>query len=120
MNSSTETREILKKYYDGLSSKGDWYSMLSDEILLTGTIAKESKGKEPFVNNNFFKMIRSLKVKQMIVENESACALIGYDLVSPKGRSFSSDVAEIWKVKDKKLDFLAIFFDTAEFQRSMT
>jgi len=119
LDSSTETREMLKKYYDGLSSKGDWNSMLSEEILLTGTVAKESKGKEPFVNNNFFKMVRSLKIKLLMVENENACALVSYDLMSPKGKSFTSEVAEIWKVKDRKLDSLAIYFDTAAFQKSM-
>lgn len=94
--------------------------MLSDQILLTGTIAKESKGKDAFVNNNFFKMVRDLKVKQTIVENENACVLVSYDLLSPKGKSFTSDVAEIWKVKEGKLDSLAIYFDTAAFQKSMT
>jgi ketosteroid isomerase-like protein len=119
LNGSTETLEILKRYYFGLSSKGDWHSMLSEDILLTGTIAKESKGKEPFVNNNFFKMVKGLKVLGTIVENEKACALVSYDLMSPKGKSFSSDVAEIWKVKNGKLDSLAIYFDTAAFQKSM-
>jgi ketosteroid isomerase-like protein len=119
LNISRETREILEKYYTGLSNRGDWHSMLSEEILLTGTIAKESRGKEPFINNNFFKMVRGLKVKEMIVENEKACSLVSYDLMSPKGKSFASDVAEIWKVKDGKLDSLAIYFDTAAFQKSM-
>ena len=120
MSASETTKEILKKYYEGLSSKGDWHSMLSQEILLTGTIAKETKGKEFFVNNNFFKMVEALKVKQMIIENENACALVNYDLMSPKGKSLTSDVAEIWKVKDDKLVYLAIFFDTAAFQKSLT
>ncbi len=119
MNTSTETKEILQKYYDCLSKKEGWQSLLSDDILLTGTVAKESKGKEPFVNNNFFKMVKDLKLKRMIVENENACALVSYDLTSPKGKNFSSDVAEIWKVKDGKLDSLAIYFDTAEFQKSI-
>ena len=120
LDGSTETREMLKRYYAGLSSKGDWNSMLSEGILLTGTIANESKGKEPFVNNNFFKMVRGLKIKLLMVENENACALVSYDLISPKGKSFTSDVAEIWKIKDGKLDSLAIYFDTAAFQKSMT
>jgi hypothetical protein len=119
LTESVETRGLLKKYYDGLSARGDWHSMLSEEILLTGTIAKESKGKEAFVSNNFFKMVRSLRVKLMIVENENACALVKYDLLSPKGKTFSSEVAEIWKVKNRKLDSLAIYFDTADFQKSM-
>lgn len=76
--------------------------MLSDEILLTGTIAKESRRKEPFVNNNF-KMVTGLKVKEMIAENKKACALVSYDLMFRKDKSFSSEVAEIWKVKDERL-----------------
>jgi ketosteroid isomerase-like protein len=109
--------DVLNKYYKGLYSRGDWHSMLSDDILLTGTIAKESMGKEAFVNNNFFKMVKGLKLKQMIVEDANACAIVNYDLISPKGKSFSSEVAEIWKVKDGKLSSLAIYFDTAAFQR---
>ena len=92
--STSTVKELLNKYYDGLASKGDWHSMLSDEILLTGTIVKESRGKKPFVNNNFFKMVRGLKVKEMIVENEKACALVSYDLTSPKGKSFSSVITK--------------------------
>ena len=115
--SHSETVDILNKYYKGLYSRGDWHSMLSDDILLTGTIAKESRGKEAFVNNNFFKMVKGLKVKQMIIENGNACAIVSYDLMSPKGKSVSSEVAEIWKVKAGKLSSLAIDFDTAAFQR---
>jgi len=62
-------------------------------------------------------MVKHLEVKLMIVENENACALVSYDLISPKGKNFSGDVAEIWKVKDGKLESLAIYFDTAEFQK---
>src|SRR5512138_908500 len=116
---SQPIRELLKAYYHGLSLKGDWHSMLSDDILLTGTIAKESRGKDAFVNNNFFKMVQSLTVKQMIVDGENACAIVSYNLTSPKGKNFSSEVAEIWKAKDHKLESLAIYFDTAGFQKSM-
>ena len=118
MNNPT-IKEILNIYYQDLGSNGDWDSMLSDEISLTGTIAKETKGKEQLVNNNFFKMVRSLKVKNMIIENDTACAIVSYDLMSPKGKSFSSEVAEIWKAKDGKLEALAIYFDTADFQKNM-
>jgi ketosteroid isomerase-like protein len=120
MTSSAETRTLLNKYYDALLKKEDWPSLLSDDVLLTGTVVKESRGKELFISNDFFRMIRGLKVRQMIVENDNAFALVSYDLVSPKGVIFSSDVAEIWRVKDNKLASLAIYFDTAAFQRSMT
>ncbi len=119
LSSLSEVKNLLERYYEGLSKKGDWHSMLSEKILLTGTIAKESTGKEQFVNNNFFKMVRGLNVKIMIVENDNACAVVDYDLMSPKGKSFTSEVAEIWKAKDGKLESLAIYFDTAQFQKDM-
>ncbi len=119
MEKQKEIRAILQEYYRRLSSEGDWHSLVSGEILLTGTIAKETKGKELFVNNNFFKLIRGLKVKQLIAENDSACAIVHYDLMSPKGKGFESDVAEIWEAKNGKLESLAIYFDTAGFQRAM-
>jgi hypothetical protein len=103
MTSSAETRALLNKYYDDLAKKEGWQSLLSDDVLLTGTVAKESRGRELFVTNNFFRMIKGLKVRQMIIENDNAFALVNYDLVSPKGTGFSSDVAEIWKVKGNKL-----------------
>ena len=56
----------------------------------------------------------------MIVENEKACAVVSYDLISPKGKPFQSIAAENWKVKEGKLDSLAIYFDTAAFQQAMT
>ncbi|MGZ4908223.1 MAG: nuclear transport factor 2 family protein [Halobacteriota archaeon] len=119
MNTSEQAKEILQRYYDGLSRKEGWQSLLSDDIVLTGTVAQESRGKELFVNNNFFKMVKSLHVEQMIVENDNACAVVSYDLISPTGTRFSSDVAEIWKVKDGRLTSLAIYFDTAEFQKAV-
>ncbi len=119
MENSKKTKELLNKYYDGLSRKGDWGSLLSENFLLTGNVAKETRGREVFVNNPFFKLVKGLKAKTMIIEGESACAVVNYDLVSPKGKSLSSDVAEIWKVKNGKLDSIAIYFDTAAFQKFM-
>ncbi len=120
MDSSAATKELVKKYYDGLSRKAEWGHLLSDSFLLTGTIAKESRGRDAYVNNQFFKLVRGLTVKEMAIEGEKAFALVNYSLVSPKGRSFSSDVGEFWKVKNGKLDSVAIYFDTAAFNSSMT
>jgi hypothetical protein len=37
-----------------------------------------------------WKLVKSLRVKEMIVEGESAFALVNYDLLSPKGSPFLS------------------------------
>lgn len=50
-----DTKELIDKYYDLLSKKGDWGSLLSDDFLLTGTVQKESRGREAYVSNNFLR-----------------------------------------------------------------
>ena len=51
----------------------------------------------------------------MIVDDDDACVIGNYDYVFPNGKSINGDVAEIWKVKNGKLDSLTIFFDTLTF-----
>ena len=113
------TKELVDGYYDRLSKKEEWGSLLSDEFLCTGTGIKESMGREAYVNNTFFKGIKSLKVKSMLIDGDKACAVVSYDLISSKGNNFKADVAEIWKIKNGKLDSIAIYFDTAFFQKAM-
>jgi ketosteroid isomerase-like protein len=119
MTDSDMTKELLDKYYEGLRKKGDFGSILSDAFSLTGTVVKETIGREAYVNNNFFKGMLSLKIKSTIIEGDSACVIVNYDLMSPKGNKFSADVAEVWNVKNGKLDSAAIYFDTAYFQKAM-
>jgi ketosteroid isomerase-like protein len=115
MTGASEIRELLKRYYDGVSKGGEWSHLLSENFLLTGTVPKESRGRDLYVNNSFFKMVKGLRVKELITEGDSGFAIISYDLVSPKGKPFSSEVAEFWKAKEGKLDSVAIYFDTAAF-----
>lgn len=115
----TDTRRLLEGYYDGLLTRNGWDQLLSDDVLLTGTVAKESRGRQEYSNNNFFKMVRGLRVKEMLVEGDRGFALVHYDLVSPRGRTFSSDVAELWKTNDHRLASVAIYFDTAAFASAM-
>lgn len=112
-------KELLKNYYEGLSRKSGWEQLLSENFLFTGTVAKETRSRDVYVNNGFFKLVQGLKVKEMVVEGESAIALVNYDLVSPKGKTLSCDVAEFWKVKNGELDSVAIYFDTTAFSNFM-
>ena len=101
-------------------SKGtDWGALLTDGFLLTGTVTNETKGKGAYMGNNFFKMVRGLRVKELITEDISGFALVSYDLVSPKGRPFTSEVAEFWKAEGGKLGSVAIYFDTSAFAKSL-
>ena len=112
-----ETKKLLSEYYKCLSGKGPVGALLSEDIVLSGTVAKENRGKEAFLNNLFFQFIKSLEVKTMIIENDCACAVVRYELVSSKGGGLSCDVAEIWGLRNGKLCSLAMYFDTAAYQK---
>jgi ketosteroid isomerase-like protein len=122
-NSRRETMStvegLLGEYYSGLSKKGGWGDLLSDDFLLGGTVPRETRGRDAYVNNNFFKLVRGLKVKELVASGEKAFVLVNYDLVSPSGKSFSSEVVEFWRAKDGKLVSVAIYFDTAAFSKFM-
>ena len=116
---SSETKALLKKYYEGVRKGGGWGQLLSEDFLLAGTIAKESRGRDLYVNNSFFKMVKELEVEELIAEGSSGFALVNYQLASPKGRAFSSRVAEFWKTRSGKLDSVAIYFDTVAFEKAL-
>jgi ketosteroid isomerase-like protein len=79
------------------------------------------EGREAVIKSfdRFLQAVQSVRVKQMIVENENACAIASYDFVSPQGNKLNLDVAEIWNVKGGKLVSLTIYFDIAEFRKFM-
>lgn len=115
-----KTKELLETYYQGLAQKGNWESVLSDDFtFIGGDMTKTTPiiGKAEYIGviNRFSRLFTKMRAKQMIVEHDSACVIANYDYVFPNGQSVNGDVAEIWKVKDGKLDSLTIFFDTLTF-----
>jgi hypothetical protein len=58
-----------------------------------------------------------MRIKEMIVQDDSACVIGNYDYIFPNGQSIIGDVAEIWKVNNGKLDSLTIYFDTLTFNK---
>ncbi len=52
-----------------------------------------------------------------MVDGDKACALTRYQLRPPNGNAFTSDVAELFTVKNGKIDSFAIYFDSAPFPK---
>lgn len=114
--SNTEgTRGLVLRYYEDLEKKTTWADLLAEDFLMTGTVAKETRGRDLYVSNGFFRMVRGHRVKDLIAEGESAFAVVEYDLQSPSGKTMKCRVAEFWKGKADKLTSVAIYFDTAAF-----
>ncbi len=117
----TTTQETVQSYYEGIKRKDGWQDFVSDSILFDGTGVKATKGKEAYIQgtSQFLRAVKSSQVREMIIEAERACVIVHYELISPKGNSATSDVAEILLVKDGKIDSSTIYFDTAAFNAFM-
>jgi ketosteroid isomerase-like protein len=116
-------KELLEIYYSGLVRKEGWEAVISDDFKFVGgdmTKTTPIVGKDNYVAiiNRFSRLFGTMRVKQMIVEQDNACVIANYDYVFPNGMAISGDVAEIWKVQGGKLDALTIFFDTLTFQNN--
>ncbi len=114
------TKELLDKYYKGFAEKKGWESVIADDFKFTGgdmTKTNPIVGKSAYIEviNRFGKLFKNMRVKEMIIDGDRACVIGNYDYLFPNGKNINGDVAEIWGVKNDKLDSLTIFFDTLTF-----
>lgn len=115
-----KTRELLEAYYKGFAQKAGWESVISEGFKFVGgdmtkTTPVIGKGAYIEVIKRFSRLYTSMRVKEMILEDDRAFVLANYDYVFPGGKKINGDVAELWSIKDGKLDALTIFFDTHTF-----
>jgi len=118
-----ETKQLLEIYYRGLARKQGWEAVISEDFkFVGGDMTKNTPivGKANYIAiiDRFSRLFATMRVKQMIVEQDQACVIANYDYAFPNGIAISGDVAEIWKVKGGTLDALTIFFDTLTFQNN--
>jgi ketosteroid isomerase-like protein len=123
MENSVKTKELLQIYYSGFAQKSGWESVIADDFKFTGgdmTNASPSVGKQKYIEiiNKFSRVFKTMRVNEMIVEDDRACVIGNYDFVFPNGNHINGNVVELWKVKQDKLDSLTIYFDTLTFQKN--
>lgn len=123
MENSKSTKQLLETYYNGFAKKEGWELVVSDDFKFIGgdmTKATPIVGKAAYIEviKRFSRIVQAMRVKEMIVEKENACVIGNYDYKFPNGVSMNGDVAEIWKVKNGKLDSLTIFFDSLTFDKN--
>jgi ketosteroid isomerase-like protein len=115
------TRETVQGYFNSLEQRNGWESFLSDEMTFTSFTSpvKQLKGKSAYLEatKRFYSTVASVQVREMIVDGEKACVLTRYELQPPKGDRFVSDVAELFAVKNGKIDSFSIYFDSAPFPK---
>ena len=118
-SNATDAKEIVTEYFDRLYA-GGWEALLDDEIVFTSP-AGVTRGKVAYVDatNRFKRVAKSVEVRQLIVEGDTACAITRYRLESPKGNVATCDTMEVLSMRDSKIQSSHICFDTAAFGKFM-
>ncbi len=118
-----QVKEVISSFYDGLAKKNDeWQKNLSENVVFSDASRKlHAEGRDAFIQSftPFLRGIENVQMKQLIVESGNACAVVGYDYLSPRGTRWHQDDAEVWQVVDGKIAALTIYFDITEFRSMM-
>ncbi len=116
-------REIVHDFYEGLARKNDqWQKNLSEDMVFSDASKKlHAEGKDAFIQSfsAFLRAVERVQLKQLIVEDTDACAVVSYDYVSPQGAKLHQEDAEVWQVADREIVALTIYFDITEFRNFM-
>ncbi len=116
-------KEIIRDFYTSLSQKTDaWQKSLAEDVQFSDASKKlHAEGREAFVQAfiPFLRSVEKVQLKQLIVEDTAACAVVSYDYVSPTGAKLHQDDAEVWEVAGGQILALTIYFDITEFRNFM-
>lgn len=115
------TRQAVETYFDRLANRDGWESMLAVDMVFSSFTSpvKQVAGRDAFLRatQRFYSMIVGVEVRDLMVDGERACALTRYELHPGSGPRFSSDVAEVFSVKDDRIQSFGIYFDTSPYPR---
>jgi ketosteroid isomerase-like protein len=115
------TKAVINDYFDRLARRGEWPALLSDAFHFSNCTSpgREVSGKGPFLEatRRFYGSIKSFEVRDLVVDGPKAAAFTRYQIGTPAGTTFQSDVAELFTVRNDKIEALAIYFDTSPFPK---
>jgi len=115
------TKDTIQDYFSCLKQKHGWDVFLSDDMVFTSFTSpvKRVSGRTAYLESTrrFYSMITALEVRGLMVDGSQACALTRYQLQAPGGQVFSSDVAEVFEVRDGKIMAFDIYFDSSPFPK---
>lgn len=124
MEKSSETKQLLETYYKGFAEKFNWESVIADDFqYIDGDMTNSTPvvGKQAYIEiiKRFSQRFEEMRVEQMIIDGETACVIGNYDFQFPNGTKINGSVAELWTVKNGKLNSLTLYFDTLTFMSNL-
>jgi ketosteroid isomerase-like protein len=124
MDNQAKTRQLLEIYYKGFAEKSNWESVIADNFEYVGGDMNNTQpiiGKQAYIEiiKRFSQRFESMRVNQMIIEDDKASVIGNYDFQFPNGHKINGNVAEFWTVKNGKLQSLTLYFDTLTFMTNL-
>ena len=120
---SMSTKDLIQQYYESLNKKDDiWQTLWADDAVFSdASNVLNAKGKAAVIQSftPFLKGVVQVKIKQLIIDGNNACAIVAYNFINPKGEKMSQDVSEVWEVNNEKLSQLTIYFDLTAYRSFM-
>lgn len=116
------TISLLRQYYSNMRSPAVWQDLLADDFRFIGgdmTKPEPVIGKQAYLGivGRLSALFSSVELKQTFIDGDHAVVLAHYDWTFPKAGKVPGSVAEFWTISQGKLQELAIFFDTLNFDR---
>ncbi|HKW00319.1 MAG TPA: nuclear transport factor 2 family protein [Vicinamibacterales bacterium] len=115
------TKETVQNYFSSLKQRNNWDTFMADDVVFTSFTSpiKRVSGKASFLESTkrFYSTIAGVDVKDLFVEGNKACARTTYSLQFPGGQAITSDVAEVFEVRNGKIQSFDIYFDSAPFPK---
>ena len=124
MDSKALTKQLLEAYYKGFAAKTNWEHTIADDFQYVGgdmTNTKPVVGKQAYIDiiKRFSQRFKSMRVKEMIIDNDKACVIGNYDFEFPNGKEINGDVSEVWTIMNGELQSLTLYFDTLTFMNNL-
>jgi ketosteroid isomerase-like protein len=118
----TTTRETIESYFAALRQRQGWQDLLADDMVFTSFTSpvRELRGRDAYLpgTKRFYDGIQSFELRELMVDGDRAVALTRYEIKAPGDRPpFSSDVAEVYRVREAKIVSFGIYFDTAPYPK---
>ena len=113
------TKETTEGYLAGLKhlEESEWVVFLAQDMTFSSNGKVVHEGKEAYLQGTkrFFSRITSVEVKGLLIDGDKACAVLQYELQSPKGKRLTSEIAEIYTVTNGKIRSYAIYYDNTPY-----
>ena len=116
---SKSALEIVQAFQQSQASGTDeWQSLFADDIVFKGPVAF-CEGKEANIelNKQFFPLIKSYVHKSSMEQGSMATIEGTFTVSTPKGNEISFDMAEIYEIKNGKIQSIRVYYDAEEFRK---